>query len=95
MKEGNVLRVYKPVAQKATLRVLPAERPASLNNKKIALAWNGKPGGDVALERVAEGIQKAFPEAKFEKHFYAFPFTKPQIEHIRSGCDVAVGATGD
>jgi hypothetical protein len=32
----------------------PAARLADLTGKTIGLAWNGKPGGDVALEHIAK-----------------------------------------
>ena len=59
------LRVHNPVATKAPLYVRAAARQGSLAGKRIGLIWNGKPGGDVALNVVAEHIGKRFPDASF------------------------------
>lgn len=91
-----VLRTFSPVAAKAPLHVQPAERPASLDEKTVGLIWNGKPGGEVALEVVAEFLRKRFPRAKFFKSGWnSFPFTGRQTEEIVATCDVVVGTTGD
>lgn len=98
MKDDSIskLKVFKPVAAKATIHVQPANRPPSLNNKTVGLVWNGKPGGDVALGQVAELLKKYFNGVNIKEFFYGqFPFAKNQIGQITAGCDVVVGATGD
>ncbi|RYF32708.1 MAG: hypothetical protein EOO21_06540 [Comamonadaceae bacterium] len=90
------LRVHNPVATKAPLYVRAAPRPGTLAGKRIGLIWNGKPGGDVALEVAAEHIAKRFPDATFwRSDWYSYPFTDPQLQQIVDHCDVAIGTTGD
>jgi hypothetical protein len=80
------LRVHNPVATKAPLYVRAAERKGTLAGKRIGLIWNGKPGGNHALEVAAEHIAKRFPDATF---------TDGQLQQIVDHCDVAIGTTGD
>ena len=73
-----------------------AARLPSLAGKRIGLIWNGKPGGDVALNVVAEHIGKRFPDASFwRSDWYSYPFTDGQLQSIVDHCDVAIGTTGD
>ena len=92
----DILKTLSPIAVKAPLRVEPAKRPDSLQGKTIGLLWNGKPGGEIALEFLAELLEKRFPGVKFWRSTWnSFPFTGAQHELIIAHCDVAIGATGD
>ncbi len=92
----DVLKTLSPIAAKAPLRVEPAKRPASLRDKTVGLLWNGKPGGEIALDVLAEMIEKRFPGVKFwHSTWNSFPFTRAQHEEIIANCDVAIGTTGD
>jgi hypothetical protein len=53
--------------------VTPAPRPASLSGKTIGLAWNGKPGGQEALEEIASLIADGQPGVQFIKYWEAVP----------------------
>jgi len=90
------LRVFNPVATKAPLHVPGAKRLDTLNGKTVGLLWNGKPGGDVALN-VLEGLLKErYPDVKFwRSDWYSYPFTDAQHEKIKQHCDAAIGTTGD
>jgi len=93
---GGSLRVHNPVATKAPLYVKSADRPASLAGKRIGLLWNGKPGGDIALNVLEEHLSKRYPDATFwRSDWYSYPFTDDQIEKVVEHCDVAIGTTGD
>jgi len=51
----------------------PAPRPASLRGKTIGLAWNGKPGGQEALEEIARLLADREPGLQFIKYWQAVP----------------------
>lgn len=91
------LRVHNPVATKAPLHVRAAARGGgTLAGRRIGLIWNGKPGGDVALEVAAEHLAKRYPDATFwRSDWYSYPFTDEQLQRIESHCDVAIATTGD
>lgn len=55
------------VIKKAEIK--PAQRLTSLDGKTVALRWNGKHNGDIALNRLAELLQKKFPNAKILKTY--------------------------
>ncbi len=50
-------------------QVEPAKRITTLENKTIALRWNGKNNGDVVLDRLAELLHKRYPSAKVVKTY--------------------------
>jgi len=50
-----------------------APRLPSLEGKTVLLRWNGKPGGNVFLNRVAELLNKAVPTAKVIKLYEVDP----------------------
>jgi hypothetical protein len=90
------LQVHNPVATKAPLYVASANRTGSLDGKRIGLIWNGKPGGDIALNVLEEHISKLHPSATFwRSDWYSYPFTDDQLQQIVDHCDVAIGTTGD
>jgi hypothetical protein len=51
--------------------VTPAARPASL--KTIGLAWNGKPGGQDALEEIADLLTEHAPGVQFVEFWQTVP----------------------
>lgn len=50
-------------------QVEPAKRITTLENKTIALRWNGKNNGNVVLDRLAELLNKRYPSAKVVKTY--------------------------
>jgi hypothetical protein len=52
-----------------------APHPTSLEGKTILLRWNGKPGGNMFLDHVAELLAKAVPTAKVIKLYEIEPGT--------------------
>ncbi len=58
-------------ARPATLQ--PAPRPASLEGKTVGLAWNGKPGGEVALDEIAALLASEVPEVRFVRYWQTLP----------------------
>ena len=99
------LRIVNPVAESQAAassaeRFPPAGRTASLDGRSIALFWNAKAGGDVALARTRENLKRLYPTARFVDYFGAEGThmrraSTEQLDRIASECDAAVGATAD
>lgn len=53
--------------------VSPAPRVADLRGKTIGLAWNGKPGGEEALEEIARLMAEQVGELHFIKFWRELP----------------------
>ncbi len=51
----------------------PAPRPATLHGKTIGLAWNGKPGGDEALEEIARLLAERVGAIRFIRYWQDLP----------------------
>jgi hypothetical protein len=84
-----------PVAKCTGGDVAPAPRLSTLSDKTIGIYWNTKAGGDVALQRVAEIIQKDFPGVRFNNYVHHPPTPSDMIEDMLSQCDAVIGSTGD
>lgn len=89
------LRILNPVASRDDREYASAARVTSLDGKTLGLAWNGKPGGDIALERLAGHIQKRHQDVRVLKLYDDHPFGQHVIDRIIETCDVVVGSTGD
>ena len=95
MEADNVIEVMNPVANTVKGQMTPAARLKSLEGKKIALWWNGKARGDVALKRVGRHLEEKFGAECF---FYTqlFPHAEDVYEVVlKDGCEAAITATGD
>jgi hypothetical protein len=53
--------------------IAPAARPADLNNKTIGLAWNGKPGGQDALEEIVHLLRERYVGLQFVRYWEVLP----------------------
>lgn len=51
----------------------PAPRPTDLRGKTIGLAWNGKPGGEEALEEIARLLRERIPGVQFIRYWKDLP----------------------
>ena len=94
MSKMTQLAVRNPVAQAKLGTTVLAPRLSSFNNKKIALWWNGKGGGDVAVTRIGQLLENKFSGIKLEMIRAATTGGKAQVEHAKS-FDAVVGATAD
>ncbi len=88
--------LMNPVAKVETeAAVTPAARLTCLKDKKIALWWNGKAKGNVALNTIAERLKKDFnAETVFFKQDL-FPDEKAFAAVTDSGCAAVIAATAD
>lgn len=59
-KAQNVsMTIVNPVAKVESKTITPAASLTSLEGKKIALWWNGKAKGDIALKTIAARLKKS------------------------------------
>ena len=88
--------VLNPVAQINPLKFEPAVRPKDLRNLKIALLWNSKAGGDVALKRIGDNIRKEIgDDVDIEFVQDDHPSAMSTLERLADSCDAVIGAPAD
>jgi hypothetical protein len=61
----------------------------------VGIYWNTKHGGDTALKRIAELVQKDFSGTQIKFFTHHYPAPPETIEGLISQCDAVVGSTGD
>ena len=82
------------------------QHPKDLFGKTVVLYWNGKPNGDLFLNRIGELLAERIDNVKVIKAWEVRPFTKrtdPTVEASRAMAeelaglnpDLIVGAPGD
>lgn len=81
-------------------RFEPAQRPQSLDGKTVGLYWNVKAGGEFALARTREHIERHFSDVKFVEYLgdqgTLMRRASPDLlDSIAAQVDVAVGTTAD
>ena len=99
------LTIINPVAeaQANTLtaeRFSPAKRPSTLDGKRVALYWNAKAGGEVALARTREQLERLYPKAAFIDVFgdqgtHMRRASAGLLDDTAARADVAIGTTAD
>lgn len=77
MSSGNTTtwELVNPEGAARPLSLSPAARPADLHTATIGLAWNGKPGGDEALEEIARLLSNQMRGVSFIKYWEVLPET--------------------
>lgn len=89
------LEVLSPVAKQDDRAFAPSARLDTLAGKAIGLAWNRKPGGNVARERLANHLEKLVPDINLLRFDDDIPFGPETIEKIVDQCDGVIGTTAD
>ncbi|MBI2909501.1 MAG: hypothetical protein HYX92_17790 [Chloroflexi bacterium] len=90
------IEVVNPVAEVRPKAVMPARRLDSLSGKRIALWWNTKSHGDVALSAAAEAIERRFENVTFTRFTRQLIHTPVPYDPVpESGADAVIGSTGD
>ncbi len=93
---GNYsLEILSPVAEQDDRAFAPSSRLDSLAGKTIGLAWNRKPGGNVAVGRVANYLEREYPDVRLLRFDDDIPFGPETIERIVEQCDGVIGTTAD
>jgi hypothetical protein len=97
----NRIEILTPVGRRHVgEQCAPAPRLDDLNGKTIGLYWNQKPGGDVALERLAGHLRERYPDIQFKNFTGSVGHVRPaasasDVEAIAAGCAGVIGATAD
>jgi hypothetical protein len=75
--------------------ISPVRRPAALAGATIGLAWNGKPGGDVALNEIAKLLAEQVPDARFVRYWQTLPESVSERELSSSVIESMAAARPD
>ena len=94
------LTVLNPVAQKADKnKFQAAKRVTDLRGKKIGLYDNGKPGGEIAQQKVIEELSAKFSGVEFMHYSGSMggrsTLTAKGAVAIAEQCDAVIGIRGD
>ena len=99
------LTIVNPIAEAqpnalSAERFKPAKRPSSLDGKRVALYWNAKAGGEVALARTKEQLERLYPKATFVDVFgdqgtHMRRASTDLLDRTAAEVDAAVGTTAD
>lgn len=87
--------LLSPVGEREVRQFEPAPRLGDLRGKRLALVWNGKQNGEVALRCVEERLRQRFPELTAELIRIGYGIPDDVLEAIRSRFGGAVAATAD
>ena len=89
------LEILNPVARTTGGGFPPAPRLASLSNKSLGIYWNTKKGGEIALKRLVELVQKDFSGVQVKNFTHHYPATSGILDGLISECDAVIASTGD
>ncbi len=81
----EVIQQWELLNPSGVLAIKPiklAARIDTLEGKTVGLKWNGKPNGNLFLDRVAELLTKQVPGVKIVKFYEVEPTTVPQSPTI-------------
>jgi hypothetical protein len=73
-------QLVNPEGASRPISVRPAQRPATLEGKTVGLAWNGKPGGDDALDEIAALLEQRVNQIRFIRYWDVLPESVSQRE---------------
>ena len=98
---STILEVLNP--RGATEEVKEATMPPgleSMDGKTIGLFGNGKPGGDVLMTRLGEGLQRQFKDVKIIPYFPGKPDTSKgadaaTLQKVASEVDAVINSNLD
>lgn len=66
----EALVVLNPVAAPGSGGTGLAPRLETLEGKRVAFIWNGKPGGDIALARIQEKLVERYPNLQPTNYYF-------------------------
>lgn len=95
--ETNLI-VLDPRQRSNVSMVAPAKRMKSLNNIRLGILWNNRPGGERILNGVADLLKKKhhLAEIYFTKKMFIGNAAPPEIiDDLASRVDAAIVGIGD
>jgi len=91
------LEVLNPIALMQVEKIIPVDRPADLNNKKIVLYSNGKVNSNFAVDEVMIQLKKRFPSSTYA--YVAGTSWAPETGFydaiLNNNPDIVISSTGD
>ncbi|NWG75909.1 MAG: hypothetical protein HXY24_15125 [Rubrivivax sp.] len=80
-----------------------ASRVRTLEGRKIGLLWNGKPNGDIFLDRIAEILEKKYKDIEIIKFWKVDPehtafsnkYSEETLDRIAKSADIVIASQGD
>ena len=73
-------KVVRPTGDVTMQMITQAPRLGTLEGKTVVLRWNGKPNGNILLDRIAELLTEKVKDVKIVKAYELMPETS-QISH--------------
>ena len=98
------INVYCPTGEVITKEYSEiASRVSTLGGKRIGLLWNGKPNGDIFLNRVAEILEKKHKDIKIIKFYEVDPggtafvnkYSDETLDRFANSADIVIASQGD
>ena len=96
MGQGSIT-VLNPTGKPGRRNISIAPRLCDLNGRVLGILWNGKPNGDILLERVRETLARRFdlPATRsWKKPAVDLPAGKLLAE-LATGADFIINGNGD
>lgn len=102
--EKQKVSVFSPIGVEMTQKHSGfAPRPATLDDKRVGLHWNGKPNGDFFLNRVAELLEKKYKDIKINKFWKMEPTktghadrkTDEALDFMAANADLIISSNAD
>jgi hypothetical protein len=96
--------VFCPTGVTITKKYLDiTSRVSTLEGKRVGLWWNGKPNGDVFLNRVAELLEKNYKSIKIIKFWEVDPertalvtkYSDEILDWIANSVDIVIASSAD
>ena len=102
--KNQVIDVYCPTGAVITKEYSDiASRVSTLEGRRIGLLWNGKPNGDIFLDRVAENLEKRCKDIKIIKFWKVDPehtalsnkYSEETLDRIANSADIVIASQAD
>ena len=91
--------VLDPTSKGKLKESVTARRPINLEGKVMGLIWNGKPGGDVLLERLGGLLTERFHLSQILKLYakadVSSNLAEIEIDEFAEKCDFVLLGVGD
>ena len=96
--------VYCPTGVTITKKYLDVtSRVDTLDGKRIGFWWNGKPNGDIFLNRVAETLEKNYKNIEIIKFWEVDPertalvtkYSDEVLDRIANSVDIVIASSAD